>query len=417
MQFQKTPPSGPPLSLFTSDSCRVYPCFSGFVRLSKPLVYRSRHNSTVREIGTNEKNVLESTREHNRTRKFDFRTFLSVTPTKIVRYRRNLSPSVRDFSAEYISRGAKVLPDGSLDLTGISRKLTEINSSAGIISQKANNRISASIDWLLHLAQTKKQYNPRFKSWYYWKANFVTVTLPSRQIHSDNFIKKNCLNHLLVSMARKWGVNNYIWRAEAQRNGRIHFHIVTDKYIPYEELTSEWNKIVNKYGYVDRYVGTLLDPLPNSTDVHSLRKVKNIGAYLSKYCGKNSKGIIILPPVPKSTKMPSLLRTDVWRFPKKGDMFFRSIRGRLWGCSQELSKLCKCKFEANIEQKIEFEAVRSCTLARKFVLDYVEIIFTDAVNWGALQLHSISAKVQSFVNNIVNLRVFSDPVFSDSHTL
>lgn len=111
---------------------------------------------------------------------------------------------------------------------------------------------------------------------------FVTVTLSSRQIHCDKTIKRECLNHFLIYLKRNYGVVNYIWKAELQDNGNIHYHILTDKYIPWQELRDLWNSAQNRLGYVDMFQ----HDNPNSTDIHSLRKVKNVMSYVAKYMTK-----------------------------------------------------------------------------------------------------------------------------------
>src|SRR5690554_5071199 len=60
---------------------------------------------------------------------------------------------------------------------------------------------------------------------------FITLTLSSKQVHDDNFIKRNLLNNFIIYMGRKFDMKNYLWKAEKQKNGSIHFHIVTDVYI------------------------------------------------------------------------------------------------------------------------------------------------------------------------------------------
>src|SRR3972149_9919788 len=88
---------------------------------------------------------------------------------------------------------------------------------------------------------------------YQKRITFITLTLPSNQIHTDNVIKSKCLNQLLIEMSRYHKVEQYIWRAEKQKNGNIHFHILADRYIFWSDIRNRWNRIVNKLGYVDRY--------------------------------------------------------------------------------------------------------------------------------------------------------------------
>ncbi len=182
-----------------------------------------------------------------------------------------------------------------------------VNAHGGRVSKKANRRIRQAIDWLLYLSKDK-DFTP-FKSGkvYQFKVNFVTLTLCARQAHSDQFIKKHLLQPFLDYGRKVWKIDNYVWRAEPQKNGNIHFHLVTDVYIPWNELRNEWNKLQAKLGYVRRFQARHGHKTPNGTDIHSVRKVRNLSIYLAEYFAKDS-------PV-------------------------RAIAGKQWGLSYKLSRL------------------------------------------------------------------------------
>lgn len=95
---------------------------------------------------------------------------------------------------------------------------------------------------------------------------FITLTLPSKQQHSDIQITKYCVNPFLSYARKMWGVRHYIWKKELQQNGNLHYHFVTDRYIDHQVLRRTWNRIVNQgkvtdpkaedvapFDYVDRY--------------------------------------------------------------------------------------------------------------------------------------------------------------------
>jgi hypothetical protein len=141
---------------------------------------------------------------------------------------------------------------------------------------------------------------------------FVTLTLPSQQIHEDNEIKRKCLTPFIATLQRKWNVWHYFWRAEAQKNGNIHFHIIVDSYIHHGQLRAEWNKCINKLGYVDQFAKSFQHDNPNSTDIHGLRDIQSPASYLIKYCTKTDN-----PDEPT----------------------YRKINGRIHGCSDGLREL------------------------------------------------------------------------------
>ncbi|MEA5426816.1 rolling circle replication-associated protein [Arcicella lustrica] len=87
---------------------------------------------------------------------------------------------------------------------------------------------------------------------------FVTLTLPSKQVHHDNLIKNECLDPFLewvkaTEIKKGWNVKCYLWRAESQKNGNLHFHLIVDRWIDHEAIRKRWNQLINRLGYVDMY--------------------------------------------------------------------------------------------------------------------------------------------------------------------
>ena len=137
------------------------------------------------------------------------------------------------------------------------------------MSYKANKRVRLAIDWMVYLSKKKPLYSAEKKNKYQFKLNFITLTLPSKQKHSDNEIKATLLNQFLIELRHKYKLHNYLWRAESQANGNIHFHVVTDIFVPWRTLRTDWNRIQEKLGYISRYQEKTGKDDPNSTDVHN----------------------------------------------------------------------------------------------------------------------------------------------------
>lgn len=257
------------------------------------------------------------------------------------------------------------------------------NKSHGIMSEKANKRVRLGIDWLIEISKEKTLQKKGFNTNFKYKLNFITLTLSSKQIHSDNEIKSRLLNQFLTELRDKYACTNYLWRSEAQRNGNIHFHLVTDVFVPWRTLRTDWNRIQEKLGYISRFTEKTGKVDPNSTDVHSINAIKNLSAYLSKYCSKNSKGYVVMatkastePFKPKSFltyKHPEL---------KEKATFFRQVHGKLWGLSQQLSKLKSASREIYgvLEQEIEWlknkksEKVKYVDMAAIFMFKISDLI-------------------------------------------
>lgn len=139
------------------------------------------------------------------------------------------------------------------------------------------------------------------------KMVMVTLTLPSEQVHSDKVIKRECLNKFLIYCNRNFGCSKYVWKAEFQENGNIHFHIIFDKYIHHLDVRALWNSCISKLGYIDAFAKKHGHNDPNSTDIHAVRDISKGFSYLLKYMTKSQ--------------------------------CCRLEGGKVWGCSDNLNKL------------------------------------------------------------------------------
>ena len=289
------------------------------------------------------------------------------------------------------------------------------NDTGGMVSRKASKKVKEAIDWLVMLSKQKKFKSKKTGRVYSFNINFVTLTLASKQKHSDRVIKSKLLNQFLIELKRDFKVFNYLWRAEAQKNGNVHFHIVTDKFIPHDWLRDTWNRIQNKLGYVDAYQSKMqayhnhgfkvnealltrwnykaqlraykkgvsnLWLNPNSTDVHSIRNLNNISAYLSKYCTKNGKTKFI--PNGVSRSYSSIANCDSTPFViscVKEVITERPILGKLWGLSNSLSKLSSAidfRF-GEVYQELALIRKRFGDKIKEF--DYTTVYYVSVRDW------------------------------------
>ena len=204
------------------------------------------------------------------------------------------------------------------------------------LSENSRRRLKEKIDIMIFRAEVKKitgritknknieteiltEKKEKYKNPIWFKLSMITITLSSKQSHSDIEIKTGLLNPFLKELNRKFNVKNYIWKAEKQENGNIHFHIIIDKYIKHQEIRSIWNRIQNLPGfeYVNKfrknqkefyhngfryntnsedspelqqkkYQKKVAEDFknPNSTDVHSLKYIRKTAAYLAEYMTK-----------------------------------------------------------------------------------------------------------------------------------
>lgn len=167
-----------------------------------------------------------------------------------------------------------------------------------------------SISWLVSAAETKQVYEKRFKKKVNWRINFITLTIPNQNGIDDRKVKR-ILNAWLKYCKYSHGLNNYVWKAEVQARGEIHFHIISDCYIHHTTIRMSWNRLLKKHNLLGNHDN------PNSTDVHAVIEngINDLTAYAVDYMQKKEKN-------------------------EDGSQK-RTIKGRLWGCSRKLSKAGK----------------------------------------------------------------------------
>lgn len=178
-------------------------------------------------------------------------------------------------------------------------------------------------------------------------------------MHDDNDVKREIFTPFMQEMIRNWNVKCYVWVAETQENGNLHFHVLMDRAIPALRLRQIWNKHLNKmpFEYVNCYARiqkhiyrngyvfreemlekrlikerlrakeekrkfTAKDKTavrkkeekrqleaydkgqangwndPNSTDIHAIQNIKKLTAYVTKYFTKK-------PEIVKPTLNPN----------------------------------------------------------------------------------------------------------------
>lgn len=297
----------------------------------------------------------------------------------------------------------EITPEGRAALMGSSAseikgretgEKTEKLASNGTFNRKgfsetSRKRLRESIGWIIALNKRKKVWNKFSKQWQDFSLSFLTLTLPSEQRHTDNEIKSKCMNQFLTEVRKLSGRGVYVWRAEKQKNGNIHFHFIYNRFIPVDVLRRIWNRCTNKLGYVDEYTrlmneevkgfgdyyerfkeqgsyGTLYKRYckgkangwtdPNSVDVHSIIRIKNVMAYVSKYFCK---------------------RTQLSGQHQELEQIDDGIIGKLWGVSQELSAMRKASSVIDPEISNEIEKIVRDTKCKIVCTEWCTFICID----------------------------------------
>jgi hypothetical protein len=242
---------------------------------------------------------------------------LKVQPRYVVAYWQCLTRHVKPKYDEIFNLNSR-------DQTPAWKNNFANNSRKVNLSKTSVKKIKLAVDYMVYLAKPKKIYNFKTKTFFTFRLNFFTATLSSPQLHSDLVIKRDILQPFLDFIRKRYKVTKYVWRLEKQKNGSSHFHLILDKYIPWWILREKWNYYQECLGYISRYrenqlnwhangfryrpelhetwslekqrqayiVGQANDwRNPNSTDIHSIQKIRDVGSYISKYITKDPASV------------------------------------------------------------------------------------------------------------------------------
>jgi hypothetical protein len=307
------------------------------------------------------------------------------------------------------------------------------NAHNGVLSKMAVKKIRRAIDYTVYLSKPMTRKIDHRNKRYDFTLNFITCTLSSTQIHSDLEIKKHIFQPLLNYFRQHYHVKNYVWVIEKQKNGNTHFHIVTDRWIPHNELRNKWNEYQQSLGYVTRYGlaqrawhadGFRVRPEllkkwsfsqqytawlsgcrsdwtnPNSTDVHSLINIGNVRCYITKYVTKNQA---------KDIKTTAFTPHNIESVLDETE-YYKTITGRIWGCNEELSNVQGAFMEYDCDFPAEMQALSNDKSVFKVIKPYFSVFYISIDQLrakGYLTLVNLFEKfcIQNFPSYIPQLKI------------
>lgn len=157
---------------------------------------------------------------------------------------------------------------------------------SGQITAHAAKRIKRTCEILVMMSPEKVVTNPITGKPTRFQLTFTTLTISSRDIIDHREAYEKGLKPIIRWMRTKAGMVDYIWKAELQARGQIHWHITTNTYIPWQWIRSAWNNIQKGNGWLDTYHQQYGHWNANSTDIHAVMKIDRIELYLAKYIAK-----------------------------------------------------------------------------------------------------------------------------------
>ena len=214
-----------------------------------------------------------------------------------------------------------------------------------IQSMKSQTRLKNAINWMLLFADKKRVYSKSKKTSFFFRLAFITLTLSDKQHHSDDYIKEKMLQPFLYWLTRYYNCL-YVWKAESQLNGNIHFHITVDTFIPWKSVRAKWNKLLAKQNYCKVMQDGSNDRGDAATQIKSVLNEKqcanDIGGYMSKkdrIALKDIEAIKNKRAGYEDSMVHCKFNPEVGPEKQDKNWYKRVIKGRLWGCSENLSNI------------------------------------------------------------------------------
>lgn len=167
--------------------------------------------------------------------------------------------------------------------------LKNIKKYTGTITPGARKRIAKAINIMVAACEKKKVFNPVKNCNVNFQLSFITLTIPDNTDISIKESHKLLLEPFLKWMRQVHKMKLYVWKCEVQKRGQLHYHITSDCFIHYQEIRNKWNKLIERASMMNEFKDRFGHSNPNSTDVHSVRKVKDLAAYLIKYFTKSEQ--------------------------------------------------------------------------------------------------------------------------------
>lgn len=291
-----------------------------------------------------------------------------------------------------------------------SPRQTDANLTRGIyngyMSPATRRHIRRSVGtWIrsiwLYRSQLKRRWDPG-KPY----PVLITLTLPSPQVHDDRVINRQCLQPFILYLKRHHGITHYFWRAEAQINGNVHYHILTDRYIDARDLQLAWNRAVNVLGYEDRYYEASGKVDPPSTDVHrmtdkvkdpitgELRSVDPV-EYLIDYLTDVAHVSDVQGGAPSDQDGRRVLRG---RYRRSDGVVIeyeaRPVEGRIWGMSDQVRQVREPRAECTPAIWGSLQRAAKAGSLRLFAMDHATLFFGD--------VHAVIGRSRGWLGDLIN---------------
>lgn len=243
---------------------------------------------------------------------------------------------------------------------------------SGAVTAGMQKRITRAVNLLILTAKDRFIWNEVTGREQKHKLSFITLTV------SDNTknIEAKEAYELLLRPFLKWatgtkGIKTYIWKAELQKRGQIHYHITTHSFLNWKEIRQKWNYLQRKAGLLEDYFSRYGHYDPNSTDVHEVYRKKDLTSYLVKYIAK-------------------------------ADSKKDKTTGKLWDCSENLKGKNYPDYEVTNEQNSYMQSLRAAGYLKSDYRTYIGIHVLPGFPGTEVLCKSLMEDCTQYLSEIIN---------------
>ena len=108
------------------------------------------------------------------------------------------------------------------------------------LSLTSKKEIIKRVKWINEIGEIKN-YKTKAGNIIQYKTSMITLTLPFKTEIEPAEITKVALGNFITLMRKVCGMNNYLWKLELQKNGNVHYHLITDVEIDFNYIKKIWN--------------------------------------------------------------------------------------------------------------------------------------------------------------------------------
>lgn len=213
-------------------------------------------------------------------------------------------------------------------------KKTKDKTYTGVVTDGSKKRMRRSVDTLLQVTENVKIFNPISNKYFNHRLSFITLTISSNTSYCHILAYQNLLRPFLQWLDKTIGVGLYIWKAELQQRGQMHYHLTTPTFITHDKIREKWNYLQKKNGIIKN------KEYPPSTEIKEAKNVKNIEAYMVKEICKNTIeiGLINQPNQNEKAMCQDLVYGNIISGYPSQSFCDKTIYSKIWDCSENLKK-------------------------------------------------------------------------------